>query len=441
MIQHPVLDQLAARGMKLGLDDVRSFLTFLGEPHRAYPVVHVAGTNGKGSVCTFVTRALVEAGYRVGTNLSPHVEAVNERIQIDGRPLEDAALIDALEAHDRARWDWARSRRIQEVPLTYFEFLTTLAFSCFARAAVGAAVVEVGLGGRLDATNVVEPVVAAITHIGLDHAEELGDTLAEVAAEKAGIVKAGVPVVLGPLPPEARSVVERRAEVLRCPLWRPGKELMRERRRGRWNLATPDGSLSEVALGLEGDHQGANALVALGILHQLRRQGFLLPDDAIRRGFEAAYLPGRLEELRPGLVVDGAHNAEGARVLAAWLAARPRPKSRILLLGMGAGRDPVQVLEPLLPHVDEVVTTRCAHPRAKEPLELAMALQDRVDALLADGGPIEEALPEVYREAEETLVVGSLFLAGAVLSLVREGVLDGIEPGQGPREEAAPDEA
>jgi len=439
MIRHPVLDQLATAGVRLGLDNIRAFLTFLGEPHRAYPVVHVAGTNGKGSVCAFVSWALKEAGYRVGTNLSPHLQAVNERILVEGRPIDDASLIDQIEALDRIRYDWARAVGFQQVPLTYFEFITTVAFAHFAQVAVDVAVIEVGMGGRLDATNVVHPLVSAITHIGIDHSVELGSSVAEIAGEKAGIIKPGVPVVLGPMPAEAREVIERRARLLNAPTWRPGKELMRERQKSGWRLATPAGTLRDLQLGLQGDHQGANALVALGILHQLRGQGFHIPDEAIVRGFANVHLGGRLEQLLPGLVVDGAHNEDGTRAVAAWLGSRPRPETRILLFGMGQGRDPVRAVKPLLPLVDEVVTSHCAHPKARDSLELAMALEN-LDVVLSVGGPIEEALPEVYREAHETLVTGSLFLAGAAKSLVSAGALRGITPGQGPLPEDAPGE-
>lgn len=430
MIHHPVLDQLAKHGVKLGLDRVKGFLTFLGEPQRAYPVVHIAGTNGKGSTSAFVSHALMEAGYRVGTNLSPHLEAVNERIRINMVPLPDAKLIEALEAHDRVRWDWARGMRIEEVPLTYFEFLTTLAFMVFAHEGVNVAVVETGMGGRLDATNVVQPVVTAITHIGADHMPELGTTLEEVAGEKAGIFKRGVPVVLGVLPPEAKARAILHAERLGCPLWVPGKDLMKELRKGRWNLRTPEGTLTDVKLGLDGLHQGSNALVALGILHQMRKSGFHIPDEAIKAGFENTRLPGRLERLKPTLLIDGAHNEPGAEALATFLSRLPRPAYRVLLVGIGRERDPTKIVAPLLPHVDEVVTTRCAHPKALDSHELAGLLQD-MDLLLADGGPIEEALPEVYRDAHETIVTGSLYLCGAVRALVGQGVLDNITPGQG----------
>ena len=428
MISHPLLDQLGQTGIRLGLERIRSFLTAVGEPHRAFPVVHVAGTNGKGSVCAMVTTALVRAGYRVGTTISPHVEEVNERVQIDGVPVDDATLTEVLEAVDRARWEWARAVGVEGVPLTYFEFVTAAAFLCFARRRVDVAVVEVGMGGRLDATNVVQPVVCAVPSIGLDHVADLGGTLAEIAGEKAGILKRGAPAVIGPLAPEARAVFEQRARALGVDLWMPGRDLRRERRRDGWNLATPDGGLADVRVGLQGPHQGANALVALGVLHQLRRQGFVVPDEAIRAGLAEAFIPVRLERPAPGLLVDGAHNVDGARALAAWLAEQPRPRSRILLFGAGVDREPLHLVEPLLPYVDEVVTTRCSHPKARDPMELAMALRD-LDVTLSAGGSIEEALPEVYVEADETVVAGSLFVAGAARALVRAGALDGLEPG------------
>ena len=417
------------QGVRLGLDRIRGFLDALGEPHRAYPVIHVAGTNGKGSVCALVTASLVQAGYRVGTTLSPHLEHINERIQIDGVPIDDAALTEAIEHIDRERWDWARSAGISGNPLTYFEYMLAAAFLVFAQRQVDVAVIEVGLGGRLDATNVVDPLVCAIPHVGLDHTEQLGSTLAEIAGEKAGIIKAGVPAVIGPLHADARDVIVSWSKRQKAELWRAGPKMRREFRQGRWSFATPVGVLSEVHLGLEGRHQGANALVALGVLHRLRTLGFLIPDEAIRAGFSDPGLGGRIDRLLPGLVADGAHNIDGATALAAWLAEQPRPETRILLWGMNEGRDSESVIAPLLPHVDEVVTTRCAHPRAADPMSLALALQD-LDVVLAAGGDIEETLPEVYAEAHETLVAGSLFLAGAARSLVRDGALAGLTPGE-----------
>jgi dihydrofolate synthase/folylpolyglutamate synthase len=424
---HPVLDQLANAGVRLGIERIGSFLLELGEPHRAAPVLHVAGTNGKGSVCAFLTAALVAAGYRVGTTISPHLEDINERVLIDGLPVDDATLSEAIESVDRARWDWARKAGITGIPLTYFEFMIAVAFWVFARRRVAVMVVEVGMGGRLDATNVVAPAVCAIPQIGLDHQSELGATVALIAAEKAGILKRGVPAVIGALPPEAREVFEATAQRLGVVLWKPGSHLRKEQRRdGRWSFATPAGGLSDVVLGLQGVHQGGNALVAFGALVQLRQQGFLIPDEAIRRGFAQAYIGGRLETLAPDLLVDGAHNEDGARALAAHLQARPRKSPRILLFGMGEGRDAAAVLRPLLPHVDEVATTAGPHPKARDPMELASVLAE-LDVVLSAAGPIAEALPEVYAEAGETIVAGSLYLVGAVKTLVRSGALAGIK--------------
>lgn len=429
MIRHPVLDQLAQHGVKMGLEQVRSLLTHMGEPQAVYPSVHIAGTNGKGSTCMMVTSALVAAGYRVGTNLSPHLEQVNERIRIDSQPLDDVTLRASIESLDRVRHDWRRSLGDNRPPLTYFEFMTVLAMREFAAQGVHVGVFETGMGGRLDATNVLRPVVTAITTIGLDHQEQLGGTVDRIAGEKAGILKKGVPLILGLVPEEAREVVLARARMLGCEVWRPGPQLRRELRKGRWSFSTPEGQIVGVDLPLEGLHMGHNAMLAVGILHQLRRMGFLVPDEAIVHGLESVDFGGRLEQLADGLIVDGAHNVDGARALATWLGSRERPERRVLLFGMGAGRDPMPIIAELHDHFDEIVTTRCAHPKAMDAMDLAMMLQDRVEIPLAAGRDIDQDLAELYQEADETIVAGSLFLAGAARSLVRAGALEGLTPG------------
>ncbi|MEZ4237517.1 MAG: acetyl-CoA carboxylase, carboxyltransferase subunit beta [Myxococcota bacterium] len=232
--------------------------------------------------------------------------------------------------------------------------------------------------------------------------------------------------------PEAKAVVEAAASRLDVELWVPPALRREPHADGRWSFATPRGRVGPVRLGMEGLHQAINASVAVGALHQLRAQGFHLPDEAIVAGLTEARVPVRLEQLLPGLVADGAHNPDGTRALAAWLSRRPRPKTRILLFGMGQDREPQAVLAPLLGGdlFDEVVTTRCSHPRARDPEELALAIEG-MHPLVAAGGPIEETLPEVYAEADEVIVAGSLFVAGAARTLVREGALAGITPGQG----------
>lgn len=422
MKSHPVLDQLAERGVKLGLDRMRQLLTELGDPQLAVPTVHIAGTNGKGSVSTYVTNALVAAGYHTGTYLSPHLEHVNERLLLDGRPIDDASLIDAIEALDRVRVDWGQLAGLGPSALTWFEFFTALAFQVFAARRVDVGVVEVGLGGRLDATNVIQPLAAAITSIGLDHTEVLGPTIAGIAAEKAGILKPGLPCAVGPVSPEALEVIRDRAARVGATLWTCGGQLRRERRGDSWILATPDGQLPPVRLQMPGAHQGANAVVALGVLHLLRRQGLPITDEAIAAGLEATRVPGRIERVLPRLVLDGSHNPEGTAALAAWLAEQPRPASRILVFGMGEDREPADVLGPLLRHFDEVVLTACHHPKALQPRALAARLGE-VDVVLSDGGTPEQCLPEVLADADEVVVAGSLYLVGEVRELVTSGAL------------------
>jgi dihydrofolate synthase / folylpolyglutamate synthase len=415
---HPALEAAARAGVRLGLERITSFLEALDGPQRCAPVVHVAGTNGKGSVCAYVTEALRAAGYRVGTTISPHVQVVNERVQIDGVPIGDAELVEAIETVDRARSEWAVRNGLGGDVLTYFELITAVAFHVFARRAVDVMVVEVGMGGRLDATNVVDPAVCAIPSLGLDHVRELGPDLASIATEKAGVIKNGRPGVVGPVPPEARRVFEQIARLRQAPLW-SGPELVAEHGAdGRWTLRTPAGVAGPVRLQMVGPHQGSNAVVALGALHRLREAGLAVADSAIAEGFARASVPARLERLAPDLVIDGAHNLDGTRALAAWLASQPRPKVRALVFGMGEDRDPVEVITPLLPHFDRVVTTRCSHPKARESAELAEVLRHFHPAVV-DGGPIEQALPAARAESDEVIVGGSLFVAGAARSLAR----------------------
>jgi dihydrofolate synthase/folylpolyglutamate synthase len=422
MRSHPVLAGLQEHGIKLGLERIKQFLATLGDPHLAFPVIHIGGTNGKGSVCAMVTRALVEAGFRVGTNLSPHLEHINERFLIDGVPVDDASLNEVLEAVDRARWDFAGGIGAAEAPLTYFEMVTSAAFLLFAQRAVDVAVIEVGLGGRLDATNVVKPLVTGVVSIGLDHMDRLGETIPEIAGEKAGIFKRGVRAVIGNMPPEATAVFDERARGLGIPLWRPGGQMRRERGRDGWRFSSPEGTVGPVRLAMEGLHQGANAAVAVGVLHQLRLAGIPVSDDAIAVGLREGRIAGRLERLAPKLLVDGAHNIDGTRALAAFLTEQPRPGRRILAFGCGEDRDPKTLIAPLLPLVDEVVAVTCDHPKARPSMDLANALEG-IDRDLSEGGRIEEVIAELLAESDETIVAGSLYLVGALRTFVRGGGL------------------
>ncbi len=321
-----------AKGMRLGLDAVLSAAERLGRPNLAYPAVHVAGTNGKGSVAHIAARLLAANGLRVGITTSPHLHRLTERIRIDGREIERDEL--AQVAGEMAERLGGRL----DAELTFFEIVTLLAFEAFRRRPVDAAVVEVGLGGRLDASRLCRPVVSVVTSIGLDHTEQLGTTLAAIAGEKAGIFVPGVPVVLGPLEPDARDAVLGRARELGCPAlcWDDGRGVF---------LATDEGgdaaAVARQASGLvfapplPGAHQRANtALSVAAVVVALRALG--RPVDPSRLVLEPFVLPGRLEPVpgSPPVLLDVAHNPHGAASLAAYLdAERLRPRFVLGMLG------------------------------------------------------------------------------------------------------------
>ncbi len=423
MITHPLLGDLARFGVRLGLERMAGFLSWLGDPHLGYPVVHVAGTNGKGSVVRMTAALLRAQGLRVGEYLSPHLQRVNERIQIDGQEISDAGLNAVLAELDTARRAWVQEALAGEIAaeaaLTYFELMTAAAFLSFARARVDVAVVEVGLGGRLDATNVVRPRVCAITSVGIDHTEQLGPDLASIAAEKAGIIKVERPVVVGALPPAAlrggRSIAAERD----APLYELGKDFrLRQERDGRVGVVFGEQVYPDLLVPLAGDHQQENAAVALAAL--CVAGGVLTPSpDAARLGLAAARHPGRLERLAPDLLIDCAHNPEGAARLATWLREHPpaEGQKRTLLLGMSADKDARTLVVALAPLFDRVLTTHCSHPRALSAGDLAGQIVG-VDVPVLPAGPIEQALPLARNGRDEVVVAGSVFLAGAVRDLV-----------------------
>ncbi len=431
MNDHPVLARVATAGVRLGLTRLRRFLAWMGNPHQRYPVIHVAGTNGKGSVCRMVGAMLEAHGLRVGVTTSPHLQDVNERIRIGGRPIEDAELDALLRRIERAWTAWAAAELPPDeaLPLTWFELSIAAAFVHFADQSVDIAVVEVGMGGRLDATNVVDPVVTAIVTIGLDHMDVLGPDHATIAAEKAGIVKAGVPVVVGPLRHDALAVVRAIAAEREAPLSLLGQDFDAAGTSGDFGYRSEGVSREGLLLGLQGDHQVANAAVALRIVELL--PGALRPSEpAIRAGLRLARNRGRLEWLAEDLLVDGAHNMDGAGVLAGYLAQRPRPvvdgtpRPRVLLLGAGGDKDVRSVILALAPVVDRIVTVRCSHPRARDPESLADAVREALGPVfdVTAGGSVEDTLPEVRAEVRavggEVVVAGSLYLVGAVRDLV-----------------------
>ena len=405
----------------MGLDRMQHFLESLGSPHRAVPVIHVAGTNGKGSTVRMLGAVLRAAGYRVGEYTSPHLQHINERIHVDGEPIDDASLNALLVEIDQARQRWAAGLDdfvpIDRV-LTYFELMTAAAFTHFANQTLDVAVVEVGLGGRLDATNVVDPVLTAITTVGLDHMDQLGHDIAAIAGEKAGIIKNGRPLIVGAMPGDALRVVRAMAHERNVHTfvidqeWRvePGRE-------GVFSWTFEGRTEHGLRVGLGGDHQVLNAGVALTAL-QVLDDRFPIPDwGHVLNGLSNVQHPGRLEWLAPNLLVDSAHNVQGTAALATHLGDIPRDGPRTLLLGASNDKDPRAMLGPLARHVDRVLTTHCSHPRATPAGDLAEQLID-IKIPVLPAGPIEQALDAAGDDGGMVIVAGSVFLAGAVRELV-----------------------
>ncbi|HUK58367.1 MAG TPA: folylpolyglutamate synthase/dihydrofolate synthase family protein [Stellaceae bacterium] len=410
------LKSLHVRLIDLSLDRVLRLLHALGDPHEALPpVVHVAGTNGKGSTLAFLRAFLEAAGYRVHVYTSPHLVRFHERIRVAGRLINEDALLALLEECERAN---------AGAPITFFEITTAVAFLAFARTKADIALLETGLGGRFDATNVIaRPAVTAITPISLDHQHFLGDTIAKIAFEKAGILKPRAPAVLAAQVPAAEEVLEARAQELDAPLTRSGREWIAAATkdglayRGRRKIELPPP-------GLLGPHQYENAGTALACLEELR--GFVVPDAALARGSREVEWPARLQRLARGplaaimpadaeLWLDGAHNPAGgaalARVAEAW---RPRPLS--LVFGMLNTHDPAGFLEPLAPFVTRLAAVAIPGEfNARPAAELADAAQ-RLGISASAASDLADAVARVAVPDGRTLICGSLYLAGRVLA-------------------------
>lgn len=399
----------------IGLERTAWILRAAGNPERRYPSVHVAGTKGKGSTAACLASILGAAGYRVGLYTSPHLHTFRERIQISGQPI-DPGLFAELTAELAA----ANAALVGEHPdwgeATAFELATALALLAFARSRVDVAVVEVGLGGRLDATNVLLPEVAAITSISYDHTQILGNTLAEIAREKGGIIKPGRPVVSAPQHPEAEAVITRTAAERGAPLLLGGRDWAVEGVPARFSFRGPGGELHGLRLALRGAHQVENAGVALAVGQLLGERGLPIPESALRRGLVEVQWPGRLEVVheRPCVVVDGSHNVDSAERLARAMREEFTWRRLTLVLGIARDKDIPGIVRALAPLADEVVAVASHSPRAARPeriLAAASALQLPVAA--HEAGSVAEALDAALAQAapeDLILVTGSLYV-------------------------------
>lgn len=388
-------------GIKLGLANIRRLLGELGLPEPGARVLHVAGTNGKGSTCALAESVLRAAGHRTGLFTSPHLVSFCERVRIDGEPVAEAEAAAGIAKLRALTGGW------EEQP-TFFEFATALALMVFARHAVDSIVLEVGLGGRLDSTNAVTPDVCAITPVAYDHRHILGDTLAQIAGEKAGIFKLGVPAVSSPQREEAREVlVEKSLEAGVAP-----------------PLQFVDAPWTASPVALPGEHQRWNAALAVAAL---RAGGFdRIGDAAIERGLAGARWRARFERFEGGrLVVDGAHNGAGAEALVeAWREVYGDRRPTVVF-GAAANKELPELVAPLVGLAAGFVMTKADSPRSAEPAELVALLPEGVEAESAP--EVAEALSRARATGRPVLVAGSLFLAGEAVALL-DGERAAYEP-------------
>lgn len=399
-------------GIKFGLSKTENLLKAFGDPHVGRRYVHIAGTNGKGSVCTFIGSILKETGLRVGFYSSPHLVRFTERFRINGEEISPEAVADLT--------DQLREVVVPDAPPTFFEVTTAMALIHFARENTDLDIMEVGMGGRLDATNVITPMVCGITNISLEHQDFLGKRLTDIAGEKGGIIKKGVDVVTAVTQTPVIKTLKAIAQERGATLWRVGEEI-------RYRT-TPDGldysglrlRLRGLRLGLRGGVQARNAALALGIIERLMEKGVQVSEDAIRRGLQQAVWTGRMQVVgtSPTIVLDGAHNPGALRALVRSIQSGFSYRRLILVIGVMADKAIAEMMRIIVPIADYVIFTRPVYYRAAGP-EVLM----REAAMLGKPGETIPLLTEALARAKGmagpedlVLVCGSLFTVGEALT-------------------------
>lgn len=397
-------------GIKLGLDNIRTILAALGHPERAWQSIHIAGTNGKGSVAAMVERGLRAAGLKTGRYTSPHLDRIEERVAINGTAI-DSATFESVTAHVFDVIDASTAIGELKVPPTFFEVSTAIAFEIFKRAAVDVAVVEVGLGGRFDATNVLTPTITAITSIAFDHEKHLGHTLSEIAFEKAGIAKPGVPLVIGRLPPEAAARIVKVAREVEAPVFDA-------------HATTTDRKYPPLRLALPGRHQLENAAVAVAILERWSTLVSHVSTEAIVTGLTDCEWPARLEWLRvpPNgeLLIDAAHNPAGATALASYLQDMGRKKLPIVFAAM-ADKDLTNMIGALAPIASTFIATTVSHARARTAEQLATEIRRLTSVPVEAFQSPEAAVERALEQSKRAVACGSIYMIGPLRARLIEG--------------------
>ena len=423
------LDQLQMHKIKLGLEAMQDILAELGSPEKSCPAVHVAGTNGKGSVCEMLRSILVQAGYRTGLYTSPHLSSVRERFRIDDRYISEdtfARLMEKIRSALKGR------------TITYFECATALAFSWFAEQRCDLVIAETGMGGRLDATNVLNPLISVITTVSLDHQQYLGDSVTSIAREKAGIIKRATPVISGVLDGAPRAVIEQTSRDLGAPLLTRNHDYFLEPAGGNsWRWRNPGGVLIEgLSLPAGGLWQAENGASAIAAAVLLRDRGFVIADDSIRLGLQKARWPGRMELLEVAVpaggsraeapdslhfLLDGAHNEAGVRLLVETLETFAGYDRIVLIWASMGDKNYSDMLNAIARKADYLLLTRPDSERAATPEQLAAALDSRAGKQYECLSTVAEALARakvLASPGDLVVVAGSLYLIGEFRKLL-----------------------
>jgi dihydrofolate synthase/folylpolyglutamate synthase len=400
-------------GMVFGLENVQWILTIIGNPHKFLKTVHIGGTNGKGSVAAMLSHILKSAGYRVGKYTSPHLVSFTERITINEERITEAEVAD-LVVSIRQRTESVDPKRT----FTFFDFTTALAFEYFRRSNVDIALIEVGLGGRLDSTNVVNPLVSVITNVALDHMDYLGEDILRIAREKAGIIKKGVPVVTGARDLPGR-IIEETGTINNSPVYVMGRDFLYEKKATQTMLyAGLLTNLDNVYINLKGDHQLGNAAIALCTAELLSSLGFGIDKRGVYAGLSEVTWPGRIEIIKekPTIILDGAHNVDGIRTLVNFLKSQFPNRRRLLIFGVMKDKEYEKMLSELLPFADDVIFTSSANDRALFPESLK---EFAPKAFVADNASLAlKKAKSMLNEGDVLIITGSLYLIGECTAII-----------------------
>jgi len=401
-------------GIKFGLSKTTNLLRAVGDPHLGQNYIHIGGTNGKGSVAAFAANVLQQAGYRVGLYTSPHLVSFRERFKIDGIPISKGEVVQLVEE--------IRRGVVESEPPTFFEFTTAMALLHFARQGAEVAVMEVGMGGRLDATNVITPLISIITNISMEHQFFLGKTLLEITREKAGIIKEGVPVITGAWQSKVLEYLRDVSGKKKAPFFRVGRDFRyRTTQHGlyyrgrRW-------SLGPLKLGLLGRFQGRNAALALGALEILEKVGFKISPQAVEQGLKHTRWPGRIQLFSedPLLVLDGAHNPAAMKALVECIREEFQYHRLIVVLGVMEDKDIRAMVKSIAPFAHHMIYSRPAYSRAAEPERLfreGLGLHASAEVIVSLADALKQARA-MAQKRDLVLICGSLFTVGEALSLL-----------------------